>query len=77
MGTAHMTIEVDVGSRPISGLLYDTKGTPRGFCGWMQLASVLQAAVDSLAWSEGPQPMHLTEREMPQIAHSFPRIRGR
>jgi hypothetical protein len=45
VGARKLTLEIDVGSDPISGRLADDRGV-RPFSGWLELAAALQAAVD-------------------------------
>jgi hypothetical protein len=46
MERARMTIEIEFGSTPITGSLYDSQGVAHAFCGWMNFASLLQAAIE-------------------------------
>jgi hypothetical protein len=47
MEQARMVIELEIGTTPIGGALYDSRGVPHAFIGWMELASVLHAAIES------------------------------
>jgi hypothetical protein len=46
MARARMVIEIELGSTPIGGSLYDCHGLAHAFLGWMEFASVLQAAIE-------------------------------
>jgi hypothetical protein len=41
---AVLRLEVEVGSEPIRGVLVAADGRSTTFCGWMELAAVLEAA---------------------------------
>jgi hypothetical protein len=49
MKRARMVIEIQLGSTPIGGSLFDCAEVAHGFSGWMEFASVLQAAIDAAA----------------------------
>lgn len=42
-----MVIEIELGSTPIGGSLYDCHGVAHAFFGWMELASMIQAAIEN------------------------------
>ena len=41
-----MTIDIEIGSIPLSGFLHDCENSTHRFLGWMEFASVFQSAVD-------------------------------
>jgi hypothetical protein len=55
MEQARMIIEIELQSAPIWGSLYDSYGIAHEFLGWMELASLLQAAIESANESVLPQ----------------------
>jgi hypothetical protein len=58
LNRTRMVIEIELGSTPIGGSLYDCRGEAHSFCGWMNLASVLQGAIQTASASgvNGWQP---------------------
>ena len=46
--TVPVAIDLLIGSEPIAGSLRVSSGPPRAFSGWLQLTSLLQAAVEHL-----------------------------
>ena len=43
-GTAHLRLAIDVDSDPISGSICNGTGRAQPFSGWIELASVIEAA---------------------------------
>jgi hypothetical protein len=43
-GTAHLRLAIDIDSDPITGSVSNGSGHPRAFQGWVELASVIEAA---------------------------------
>ena len=43
-GTAHLKLAIDIDSDPISGSVSNGTGDSRAFKGWIELASVIEAA---------------------------------
>jgi hypothetical protein len=41
---AHLKLEIDIDSDPISGLVSNGTGDSKAFHGWIELASVIEAA---------------------------------
>jgi hypothetical protein len=59
-----MVIEIELGSMPIGGTLYDSVGIAHPFSGWMEIASVLQAAIEA-AQPANPTPAWARVAERP------------
>ncbi len=43
-GTAHLKLAIDIDSEPISGSVSNGTGDSKAFHGWVELASVIEAA---------------------------------
>ena len=43
MTTRRLELELELGTEPICGSLRPERGEPRRFCGWLELASALEA----------------------------------
>jgi hypothetical protein len=43
-GTAHLKLAIDIDSEPISGSVSNGTGDSKAFQGWIELASVIEAA---------------------------------
>lgn len=57
-----LKLAVDVGSDPISGSVAVGSGDPQGFCGWIELVAVIEAARHNgggpgyaPSWSDQPE----------------------
>ena len=44
MTTQRLELELELGTDPICGSLHPEHGEPRRFCGWLELASALEAS---------------------------------
>ena len=67
-----MVIEVDLGSTPIGGSLFDCQGEAHTFCGWMDLASVFQEAIEIA----GSKPANGTQPVSRSLAVAEPKERA-
>jgi hypothetical protein len=69
--TAHLKLAIDIDSDPISGSVSNGTGDPRAFQGWIELASVIEAARNANpAAAEG-----LGELQVERLG-SFPGAKG-
>jgi hypothetical protein len=52
MAPSTVTLEIDVQSEPITGRIVNA-GRTRQFCGWLELAAALQAAMEASDVADG------------------------
>jgi hypothetical protein len=62
---AHLTLDIELDSEPITGSLIDAGGSTRQFSGWIELVSLLQVAGTTPA-PRAPKPAALAVAPWPE-----------